>query len=75
MSIHAEKTLVDVFQPRFEVFRKRHPQFRWEDGLVIELLLHPRHEIVHVLWCGALDRLFDGHAISLPRPQGVLTWC
>ena len=72
VSIHPEKTLVYIFQPCFEVFRKRHPELRWEDSLIIELLLHPGHQVVHVLWCRALNWLLDGDAISLPRPPALM---
>lgn len=42
----------------------QHTNFCWEDGLVVKLRLHPGHEVVDVLGCGALDGLLDGDAIS-----------
>ena len=34
-----------------------------EEGLVVELVLHPRHQVVDVLWRRALDWLFHRLAV------------
>ena len=35
----------------------------WEESLIVELVLHPRHQVVDVLWRRALDRLLYRLAI------------
>lgn len=49
MSDHVEKQTVDFLHHGIEHRRKLVTVFSWENGLVIDGLLHEGHDVVHVL--------------------------
>lgn len=36
----------------------------WKERLIIQLILHPGHQVVDVLWCGAFDGLLNVRAVG-----------
>ena len=62
--VDAKQTLENGLGNREEVLRKRNADLRREEQLVVELILHPGHEIVDVARCGAFDRLLDRMAVG-----------
>lgn len=62
--VHAEQPLQDRLGDGQEVLREGHADLRGEQRLVVQLVLHPRHQVVNVLGGAALDRLLDRLAVG-----------
>lgn len=63
MSVDTEQTFENGLGNRREVLHKRHADLGRKDRFIIELILHPGHQIVDVTRCGTFDRLLDGLTI------------
>jgi len=61
--VNTEEPLEDVLDDPLELGGERHADLGGEDGLVVELVLHPGHQVVDVLWRRDLDRLLELHSI------------
>ena len=61
--VDTEEALEDVLDDALELCREGHSNLGGEDGLIIQLVLHPRHEIINVLWRRDLHRLLEVHSI------------
>lgn len=65
MCVDTEQALQDGLGDRQEVLGERHADLGWEQCLVVQLVLHPRHQVVYVLGCRAFNRLL--HCVAV-RP-------
>lgn len=69
--VHAKQALQDRFGIAQEVLWEGHADLGGEERLVIQLVLHPRHQVVNVLGCTALNRLL--HRLPV-RPVVLVFW-
>ena len=60
VGVHAEQPLEDVLHDLLERRGERDADLGREDGLVVQLALHPRHQEVHVLGRAHSNSLLDG---------------
>jgi len=82
MSIDTKQSLEDGFDNLLEILWKWYAYFGWEDCFIIQLVLHPRHEIINIFWCRHLNGFLNSCAISpmilvlgASRHDGALLWC
>lgn len=71
VSVNPEQTLQDGFGHRHEVLRKWDSDLGGKKCLIIQLILHPGHQVVNVFGSGAFDRLFNICSIS---PVILISW-
>lgn len=71
VSVNPEQTLQDGFCHRHEVLGKGNSNLGGEKCLIIQLILHPGHQVVDVLWRRAFDRFLDIGAIC---PVILISW-
>lgn len=64
VSVNPEQTLQDGFGHRHEVLGEGNADLGGKKCLIIQLILHPGHQVVDVLGCRAFDRLLNISAIS-----------
>lgn len=69
--IDTEQALQDGLGDGQEVLGERHANLGGEQRLIIQLVLHPGHEVVNVLGRGALDGLLHRVAVS---PVVLVLW-
>lgn len=62
--IHAEQTLQYGLGGGVKVLWKRHADLGGKQGLVVQLVLHPSHQIVNILGRAALDGLLYGQTVG-----------
>ena len=55
MSVHSEQSLEDGLGVGEEVVGEGDTDLAGEEVLIVQLVLHPGHQEVNVLGCGALD--------------------
>ena len=63
MGIDAEEAAEDVFHRRTECLGEGHVGLLWEQCRILQLLLHPAHQIVNIFWSTARDGLLHLHSI------------
>lgn len=61
--VDPEQTLQDGLGHRHEVLGEGHADLGREEGLVVQLVLYPGHQVVNVLGGGAFDGLLNVGAI------------
>lgn len=71
VSVNPEQALQDGFGHRHEILGKGNSDLGGEKCLIIQLILHPSHQIVNVLGCRAFDGLLNIGAIS---PVILIPW-
>lgn len=71
VSINPEQALQDGFGHRHEVLGKGNSNLGGKKCLIIQLILHPGHQVVDVLGCRAFDGLLNIGAIS---PVILVSW-
>lgn len=71
VSVHPEQTLQDGFGHRHEVLREGDSNLGGEKCLIIQLILHPGHQVVDVLGRRAFNGLLNIGAVS---PVILIPW-
>lgn len=71
VSVNSEQALQDSLGHRHEVLRERHSYLGREKSLIVQLVLHPGHQIVNVFGSRALDGLLNVCAVS---PVVFIPW-
>lgn len=64
VGVNAKQSLEYCLGDGLKVLREGHTDLRRKERLVIELILHPRHQVVDVLWRATFDRLFNSLTIG-----------
>lgn len=71
VSVNPEQTLQDGFGHGHEVLGEGNSNLGGKKCLIIQLILHPGHQVVYVFGSGAFDRLLNVGAVS---PVVLISW-